>query len=574
MVITIRLLLILLTSMAGVTAFADVTVKLERNQIHINETVRLQIESNTAGESQPDLSPLEQHFRIIGRTSGQNISIVNGQQSVVRRWTIDLEPKSVGSFSIDPILLGSEQSDRFRIAVLPATNTASAGAEVFIEVETDSDTVYVQQQLRLTVRLFLRTRLLDGSLSDPEPENALVRRIGQDIRYETKRADSTYSVFERQYAIFPQKSGALEIPPFRFQGLAQDRTQSNQQMFNSLFNQGRRIRANSSAIKVDVTPPEASYIGTNWLPAKKLQIEQVGQPVDEFEVGKPVTLKIQLQALGLTAEQLPEVIIPDTPGLRSYPDQGIFETQDDGSDVVGIQLKSIALIPNEAGELALPDIEINWWNTETSQTETARLTGQQILVRDAPGSTRVAKSNLENAVDDTDTDRATGMKESSVATDLAETTASPGFWKWLALASLALWLLSVSIWVSTRIREKVRLRGARPDKTLDNKKQSESYWRNQIRSACQENNPSNARAAILRWGRALYGPGLTLDQIAEKVADPELERAIRDLDRLLYASQSDHTEWNGVPLWRSVSSFNSPPPSKSHHTEVLQPLYP
>lgn len=566
MVTTIRLFLMLPLLMWTLASFADVSVKLDREQIHINETVRLQIESNTAGESQPDLSPLEQHFKIIGRSSGQNISIVNGQQSVVRRWTIELEPKSVGSFSIEPILIGSEQSNRFRIAVLPATTTASTGAEVFIEVETDTDTVYVQQQLLLTVRLYLRTRLLDGSLSDPEPDSALVRRIGQDIRYETQRGDSTYGVFERHYAIFPQKSGVLEIPPFRFQGLAQDSGQDGQQMFNSLFNQGRRIRANSSTITIKVDPPEASFDGTSWLPAKKLQIEQVGAPLDDFEVGKPVTLKVQLQALGLTAEQLPELAIRETPGLRSYPDQGIFETQDDGQDVVGIQLKSIALIPNQPGELALPDIEVNWWNTETGQAETARLRGRQIVVKDAQDSANAQTAEVSDAAP------LTGG--APAVTDVGESAASPGSWKWLALASLGLWLLSALIWASLKLRQGILSRGTQSDNSTNAEEITERYWRNQIRSACRENDPSNARAAILKWGRVLYGTALTLDQIILKVADPEFERAIKDLDQLLYAQQGDQTDWNGTLLWNFVSSFEPVHPSKNSATGALQPLYP
>ena len=564
-----RSLVLLVSLIWTFASFAGVSVTLDREEIHINETVRLQIESDTGGESQPDLSPLEQHFKIVGRSSGQNISIVNGQQSVVRRWTIELEPKSVGSFSIDPIQLGSEQSNRFRIAVLPEANSASTGAEVFIEVETDTDTVYVQQQLLLTVRLLLRTRLLDGSLSDPEPDSALVRRVGQDIRYETQRADTTYSVFERRYAIFPQKSGVLEIPPFRFQGLAQDSAQGSQQMFNSLFNQGRRIRANSSSTSINVEPPEASFDGSHWLPAKKVQIQQVGQPLDSFEVGEPVTLKIQLQALGLTAEQLPELVVPDVSGLRFYPDQGIFETQDDGKDVVGIQLKNIALIPNQAGELTLPDIEIKWWNTETGQAEIARLKGSQILVKAAPASTDEQSPIAAGSLADTVADSGPDQEVIEPAASKGDEVTTPGFWKWLALASLGLWLLSALIWISSRLQPK-----RNPDSEVELKGKPESYWRNRIRSACRDNDPVDARAAVLGWGKAAFGSALTLGQIAKKVADPGFETAVKDLDQVLYAGRRDQSNWHGRALWQSIASFKPASPTKSTHQRSLKPLYP
>ncbi|MGI9317878.1 MAG: BatD family protein, partial [bacterium] len=445
MVTLIRIIAIVTLYALSAPSYSEVSARLEREEIRINETTRLIIQSSSAGDSQPDISVLEQHFNIIGSSSGQNISIVNGNQSVVRHWTIELEPKSVGSFSLDPITVGSEQSNRLRIAILPEAKTASTGAEVFIEVEADADSVFVQQQLLLTVKLFLRARLLDGSLSDPEPSNAVVKRMGQDARYETRRADTTYTVFERRYAVFPQKSGDLEIPPFQFQGLAQAAGQNGQQMFNSLFNQGRRIRANSPALTITVKPPEPGFPGNPWLPAKKVQIEMVGQPMDKFEVGQPVTLKIQLQSLGLTAEQLPEIVIPETPGVRYYPDQGILETQDNGEDVIGIQLKSIAIIPNESGEISLPDIQIDWWNTETNSAETARLSGRQILVQDAPGPNTGQQPDVEKMAapppgGDVD------LKPAASSTETA------GFWKWLSIGSFGLWLLTLLFWLHTIFR--------------------------------------------------------------------------------------------------------------------------
>lgn len=562
MVILLRLLIALIISALAGGSYAGVTAKLEREQIRINETVRLLIETDAAGESQPDLSMLEQHFKIIGRSSGQNISIVDGKQSVVRRWTIELEPKSVGSFSLDPINLGSEQSNRLRIAILPAAKTASTGAEVFIEVETDADSVYVQQQLLLSVKLFLRARLLDGSLSDPEPDDAIVRRVGQDIRYETRRANKTYSVFERRYAIFPQKSGDLKIPPFQFQGLAQDSGQSNQQMFNSLFNQGRRIRASSDGLSIKVKPQEVSFSGNRWLPAKKIQIEHVGEPVEKFEVGQPITLKIQLQALGLTAEQLPEIVIPETPGLRLYPDQSIFETQDNDKDVIGIQLKNVAVIPNQSGALTLPDIEIKWWNTETNRAETARLSGRQILVQDAVAASAPKQSKVDDVT-------STLTPEVSVSDQTIYDPQSSSIWKWLAIGSLGLWVLSIVLWISTGIR-----RPAKTESTPNLVNVNENEWRNRIRAACRENNPISARAAILGWGRCLFGPTMTLEQISAEVSDPELASEILALDRVLYASESGTTEWGGQSLWELVERFKSKSASKPIPHNSLQPLYP
>jgi hypothetical protein len=556
-----RVVVIIALSVWTLSSYAEISVRLEREEIHINETVRLVIESNSAGESQPDLSVLEQHFNILARSSGQNVSIINGAKSVTRRWTIELEPKSVGSFGLEPIVVGAEQSRRLRISVLPESTSASTGAEVFLEVEADADSIYVQQQLLLTVKLFLRTRLLDGSLSDPEPNGAVVRRIGQDVRYETRRADITYGVFERRYAVFPQQSGVLEIPAFQFQGIAEDPGQNNQQMFNSLFNQGKRIRASSPAVQVTVKPPAPIPSGGPWLPAKKVQIEQVGQQSDEFEVGQPVTLKIQLQSLGLTAEQLPEIIIPETPGLRFYPDQGVLETQDNGEDVIGIQLKSIAVIPNQSGGLTLPELVVTWWNTETDSVETARLPQRKILVKEAAAT--VSSGNMED--ESTVSDSAV----SSIQAASGDRPAQSRFWKWLALGSLGLWLISVVIMFLIKLRKKTRRDSGPVPPTPSN-----NEWRRRLQAACRVNDPVNARAALIGWGRDAYGSALTLEQIATQTEKPELAEEILNLDLELYSTRNGGNGWQGEGLWKLFSSFRPDNNTESNVRSNLQPLYP
>lgn len=562
MVAMFRACVIVVLSVWTLSSYAEISARLEREEIRINETVRLVIESDSAGESQPDLSVLEQHFNILGRSSGQNISIVNGAQSITRRWTIELEPKSAGSFGFEPIVVGAEQSRRLRLTVLPEATSASTGAEVFLEVEADADSIYVQQQLLMTVKLFLRTRLLDGSLSDPEPNGAVVRRIGQDVRYETRRADVTYNVFERRYAVFPQQSGVLEIPAFQFQGIAEDKGQNNQQMFNSLFNQGRRIRANSTAVQVTVKPPAPIPSGGPWLPAKKVQIEQVGDQSEEFEVGQPVTLKIQLQSLGLTAEQLPEIIIPETPGLRFYPDQGVLETQDNGENVIGIQLKSIAVIPNQSGELTLPELIVTWWNTETDSIETARLPQRKILVKEAAAAT-VSSGNMED--ESTVSDSAVSL----IQGPSGDRSAQSRFWKWLALGSLGLWLFSVIIMLLIKLRKPV-------SKDFDTvpTAPSNGEWRQRLRAACRVNDPANARAALIGWGRDAYGSALTLEQIAARTEKPELAREILNLDLVLYSSRNGGSGWQGEELWKLFSSFRTDNNTESIVQSNLQPLFP
>ena len=55
---------------------ASITAHLERDTIHIDQTVRLIVESDDANNKiQPDFSSLNQNFKILGTSSSKNVSI-------------------------------------------------------------------------------------------------------------------------------------------------------------------------------------------------------------------------------------------------------------------------------------------------------------------------------------------------------------------------------------------------------------------------------------------------------------------------------------------------------------------
>ena len=146
-------------------AIAKVSAVLDRDRIHIDETVRLLIQTDDINNnSQPDLSPLEQNFTLLGTSVNQNISITNGHQVVEKKWITKLEPKAAGSFTMPAIQVGGETTRPLRLTVLPENPAApSVGRDIIVELDIAPSMVYVQQQITVTVRLFLGVNLLDGS---------------------------------------------------------------------------------------------------------------------------------------------------------------------------------------------------------------------------------------------------------------------------------------------------------------------------------------------------------------------------------------------------------------------------
>ena len=90
--------------------------------------------------------------------------------------------------------------------------------DTFVEASVDEAAPYVQGQVVLRVKIYSAEPILSGQLSEVQLESAAIERMGDDRSYETTRDGHDYHVIQRTFAIFPQQSGELRIPPVVFEG--------------------------------------------------------------------------------------------------------------------------------------------------------------------------------------------------------------------------------------------------------------------------------------------------------------------------------------------------------------------
>ena len=554
----VRWLLVLSALVPAGDLLAEVSARFDRDTMHFNETVRLTIQADGAdGDDEPDLAPVEAHFRVLRQGSSRNVSLVNGRQTSSRTWTLELEPLATGSFSLDPIRVGDEETLRLRINILPEQEQ-SVGGDVFMEVSLEPGEGYVQQQFVLSVRIHFAVPLLDGALGDPEVGNALLRRLGEDRNFSVTREGRRYRVFERRYAIFPQSSGELAIPPLRFEGRVDD---GNRGVFGSLVAPGRRIRAASEALEMTVNPPAETDPALPWIPARALQLLDLSDPVETVTAGQPVTLKVQLQALGLSGEQLPEISLPEVEGLRLYPDQPVRETRVEGDDVVGIQLQRIAVIPERSGELTIPGISVNWWNTQTDIRETASLAPRTIRVLPAANAGPETGRQVESS---RTSESGVGAESPGdignpvvAPADAAGAADRPGESRWrvIALVSLGIWLVSLVAGMAWILRGSRRSSPGEKAATEPPGRE----WRKRVMRACDSNDPVAAKQALRGWVRATGRSDGFPDEPATTADAASLAREIERLDAVLYAADGDPKQWTGKALRHAFDRLAAAP---------------
>lgn len=118
----------LLLTLAMPASALEVTARLEAGSVRLGESVRLILETDGQPDAGPDLSPLQQDFRIAGRSSSRQVTEVNGQRSERHELRLTLIPLRAGQLEIPSISYGEVASQPLRLEVAegPASQTPLA----------------------------------------------------------------------------------------------------------------------------------------------------------------------------------------------------------------------------------------------------------------------------------------------------------------------------------------------------------------------------------------------------------------------------------------------------------------
>jgi hypothetical protein len=505
---------ILLLGFVG-PASAEVTVSVDRHPLRVNESFRLIFSSDDTPNDDPDFSILRQHFTILGNKRGSSTRIVDGQYQRRIDWTLQLMPKQVGEVIVPAIGFDDERSEPLKITVMPAVLTAVPRDELVLQLFADIDQVYVQGQVVLTQRLLSEAdnsayQFADLGVGSLE---AVIEPLGGERQYQARIAGHRYLVRERQYALFPQQSGRLEIGPALAETARYD-----------FFGIGGARRIRSRPLALEVRPIPADYRGAYWLPATRLELQDEWRgDTAALIAGEPVTRVVTLLADGLTAAQLPEIELPAIDGIRQYPEQpGLGNSRTRGG-VRGQREQQVALIPGAAGVYRVPELRLPWWNLATGRMEVAILPARELTVVPAASP---AEAETE----------AGAQAENPTLAPAPAAAAGNHWWPWLSL------LLGCG-WAASGFYRWTHSRRATPPPQNEPLQAA----RRQLHDSCAANDASAARCALLDWGRALLAPReiANLQQLGRVFGDP-LVGQIEALDRSLYAKQ--HDTWHGGEL--------------------------
>ncbi|HJR11293.1 MAG TPA: BatD family protein, partial [Rhodanobacteraceae bacterium] len=563
--------------------------------VSLGDTVTLNIQSS-GPLGMPDLAPLEQDFQVLGTSNSSSVQIGNGKTVRTTQLGIALKPLHAGTITIPALDVGGAKTQplTLQVGAAPSGGSGQTGDPVFMETSVLSSSPYVGEQTVYTVRLFYLPGV-SGSLGDPSADGASLIKLDRDHSYTVDRNGYAYKVIEYSWALIPQRAGSIAVqgPAFQGQKLAVGNPGAWFNNPNALLNNpnallngqipgiGAPVNATAPVTRIDARAAPA-HAGKPWLPARDVQLKLAGLSVNaEVTVGVPLTVTLSITATGQPADALPEPELPAIAGARVYPDQTRDTTDDSGQWLQGTRTRNFAIVPQRDGKLFLPAITLDWWDVAHDRAEQASVPAQTLQVSGAIAGGTHAAAPLPTA---SSTASSVVMPALPAATAVARGNGTQ-FWRVVALASLALWLLAVLAVATWWLMRRKAQRAAGGDIPVDTVRAAATPTedtpkrRRALRAgaleAARAGDAAACEHALLAWARASRPHIANVAALRTVLSDPAQCDALDALQRARWQG-GDAAAACSLVVCTFAPGFMWRADEKPGHAESadLPPLYP
>lgn len=552
--ISLSLILSLLLLPAQALAL-NVTAQVDKNPVIVDESFTLTI---SADDDLPrnafNSDALLTNFIVGGTSVDRSTQLINGQMSRQTSWRLTLIARRPGQYEIPSFNIDGQRTSPIVLDVVEPSESEGERGPVFLTASIDQETPYIQQQVRYTVRLHLAHNLESGSISPPQVSNADIQQGSNDEDSQELVDGQRYRVITRTYFITPRRSGEVTIEGSRFDGQIRD---TSQRSFAS-FSRPQSVSAIAPDLTLEVRPQPAGVSGA-WLPSGHVSLAEDWNDNQDFTVGEPINRRIMLTAQGVSDDQLPDLNSEYPDSMRYYAERTEREAfSRQGQRFARAQFSGV-IIPAQAGTFELPPVEVDWWDTNAEQMRTARIPARSIEVQEPIGGIQPVVEPLV-----TDNGRLTVSQSDPVTVQ---------WWSPAASLFAVLWILTLLLVVYLLMFKRPHKvqsvqRGQSPGSVPAASRQPLQ----QLKQACQGQDPHAARAALNQWVNSRAGKPTSAESFAREMQSDELLSAIEALNAALYAPSE--TQWQGGPkLWQAVQALHKRPPAIDK-TQSLPRLYP
>ncbi|MEG1586083.1 MAG: BatD family protein [Bacteroidales bacterium] len=356
-------------------------------------------------------------------SSSMSTQIINGKVSseTTKTFTYILMAPSEGSYTIPVATIkvdGRQYSSNSQtVKVLPPdkaneaqgggagqqSTTAGVGAnDVMVRMQLSKTKVYESEAIVATIKLLTingQTQLQDAKF--PSFDGFTVQEIElpeqKSFELEHYNGRNYYGVVLKQYLLFPQRSGKIEISPVTLDLVVQVASQRRMKsIFDDFFEGYQNVNKTVSSGKqnVEVIPlpfgKPASFLGGVGEFKVATSISTT-----ELKANEALTLKLVISGNGnLKYIKDPELKLPAD--FESFDPKIDLKITASPSGVTGSKTIEYTMIPRYAGDFEIPGIEFSYFDLKTKSYQTVKTQSYQIKVAKGAGNDASASGNVTN----------------------------------------------------------------------------------------------------------------------------------------------------------------------------------
>ena len=354
-------------------AESSIDVTVDRRRINEGDSINLSVVVKDYNETPNVDLPILSDFRIVSgpnQSNSTNVQFVNGKMTkssiVTLNWT--LIPVKTGHLEVPSVSIdiGGEiiKSKPIRIAVSKRqTSNANKISKFFIEAEIDNPSPFRGEQVTLTYILY--TQVDVTSFDDELPKfkgfwnEEIYSPKNLNLREVNKEGIGYYAATIKKIALFPTKSGTIEIEPM----VAIIGIREQQQRWNdfSLFGPpSKKFTISTNSLSLDVQPVPLNINGKISSVVGDWKIKS-SVDANDFKQDQAVTFEILVKGIGnLHVIDLTDILFPNE--LEVFKPE-IYENNNSLGDKIGGEKKfSWVLIPRYAGKIHIPKFDFIFFN--------------------------------------------------------------------------------------------------------------------------------------------------------------------------------------------------------------------
>ncbi|MGF1911703.1 BatD family protein [Vibrio kasasachensis] len=415
---------------------ANLIATVSTNQVTKAEVFQLRIIFDDKVDSDSlDLSVLETSFFLGQPSFGTSLNYVNGKRSSSSEWTIALKAKSLGTTTIPSFNVEGASSNPISIHVSQDTDLPNQDELAEIQSQLGKDTLYPNESTQLKTRLVIKAnarRLQNVQIFPPKSASFTVEELGQANQYQSVINGIEATIVDQTFTITAKQAGIHTLSSLGFDAtfvFGNNRTGTTKLL---------PVQINPEQFEITVNEqPQGS--GGQWLPTQNLVLTQ--QWIDAQDnnivendqqiivaVGDSITRELTLIVQGLKPEHFPTLASNYPESVRQYAEKPQFTSLKDGSTQMTIKQ---VLIAQHAGEVVLPSIDVEWFDTQSTSFRNSQAQGIKLKIE---RSNEVLNAPLS-------------VPENPIAIDTNDVS---NHWLYLTVLFATLWLITLGWHIKTR----------------------------------------------------------------------------------------------------------------------------